>query len=293
MNDELSPPYGSGSTVGITGASGYLGSVLGVALRATGWRTIALTRRPPAGFREWRRYELGAPLDPDVLAGLDALVHCAYDMRATAWADVHRVNVVGAQQLIAAASAAGVERMVVLSSMSAYAGTSQYYGRSKLLIEQDALAAGAWVIRPGLVYGPRAGGMMGMLTRLARLPVIPLIAPRGYQFTLHEDDLAATVRAMVEAGPPVREPVGVAHPDRVPLRRVLEVVAARDGRRPRFIPLPWRALYYPLLAAGRLPVKAPLRADSILGLVRPAPYVPNLDVLSELDVSLRPFSLWK
>ena len=38
-------------------------------------------------------------------------------------------------------------------------------------------------------------------------------------------------------------------------------------------------------------MKLPVRADSLLGLVRPAPNVPNPEVLDELGVVLQPFAL--
>ena len=51
------------------------------------------------------------------------------------------------------------------------------------------------------------------------------------------------------------------------------------------------AVYGALRAAELLPVQLPVRADSLLGLVRPAPYVPNLEVLDQLGVVLHPFAL--
>ena len=51
------------------------------------------------------------------------------------------------------------------------------------------------------------------------------------------------------------------------------------------------AVYGALRAAELLPVKLPVRADSLLGLVRPAPNVPNLEVLDQLGVVLQPFAL--
>ncbi len=51
------------------------------------------------------------------------------------------------------------------------------------------------------------------------------------------------------------------------------------------------AVYGALRAAELLPVKLPVRADSLLGLVRPAPNVPHLEVLEQLGVVLQPFAL--
>jgi hypothetical protein len=50
------------------------------------------------------------------------------------------------------------------------------------------------------------------------------------------------------------------------------------------------AVYGALRALELLPVALPVRADSLLGLVRPAPEVPNSDVLAQLGVAVRPFA---
>lgn len=186
-------------------------------------------------------------------------------------------------------AAAGVPRLVVFSSMSAFEGTEQIYGRAKLRIEEVAREVGAVSLRPGLVYGPTPGGMAGTLLRLSRLPVVPLVGGRAHQFTVHEDDFADAVTALVGADRPGTEPIGVANPVPVQFRRLIEGLARTEGRRPRFLPVDWRIAYRGLVAAESLGVPLPVRADSLLGLVRAAPSVPNLDVLDALGVRLRRF----
>jgi nucleoside-diphosphate-sugar epimerase len=205
------------------------------------------------------------------------------------WPDICRVNVEGTRQLLAAASG-GIEKIVVLSSMSAYDGTTQMYGRAKLLIERDAFNAGASVLRPGLVYGPDAQGMVGKLTRLARLPIVPIPGGNSYQYTVHEEDLAAVVSALlVDRSYTPDCPVGVAHPEPVSFARIMSTLARRQGRSIRLFPVPWRLLHLPMVVADVSPLHLPVGSDSILGLVRAAPCVPNTHVLAALGVQPRPF----
>ena len=176
--------------------------------------------------------------------------------------------------------------------MSAYPGTRQLYGRAKLATELAARARGLCVVRPGLVYGPGWGGMAGTLRRLAALPVLPDFGPRARQFTVSEHDFAAALLALARAEHVPALPVGIAHPDPVPFTELLTSFAASLGKpRPRFVATPPMVVYGALRAAELLPVKLPVRADSLLGLVRPAPNVPHLEVLDQLGVVLQPFAL--
>jgi nucleoside-diphosphate-sugar epimerase len=223
---------------------------------------------------------------------VDVLLHCAYDMSLTSRADIWQSNVFGTVALFDRAVSSGIRRTIVLSSMSAYPGTRQLYGRAKLATELAAGARGLCVVRPGLVYGPGGGGMAGTLRRLAALPVLPDFGPRARQFTVTEHDFAGAVLALARAEHVPAFPVGIAHPDPVPFTELLTTFAASIGKPPpRFVLAPPMVVYAALRAAELLPVKLPVRADSLLGLLRPAPNVPYLEVLDQLGVELQPFSL--
>ena len=148
------------------------------------------------------------------------------------------------------------------------------------------------MVRPGLVYGPGGGGMAGTLRRLAVLPVLPDFGPRARQFTVSEEDFAAAMVALAGADCVPSVPVGIAHPDAVGFSALLTGFAAGLGAPPpRFVPVPAMAAYSALRALELLPVALPVRADSLLGLVRPAPEVPNTRILAELGVDLSPFAV--
>ena len=100
-------------------------------------------------------FHLGEELAPDLFRSLhiSALVHCAYDFHPVKRAEIRRVNVEGSRKLLVAAQAGGVERMAVMSSISAFKGCRSLYGQAKLEIEAAAASFGALVVRSGLVYG--------------------------------------------------------------------------------------------------------------------------------------------
>ncbi len=268
--------------VAITGAYGYVGSLLSRRFEAAGWSVRALVRSPGAGDGRARPYELGRPLADGVLDSVDCLVHCAYDLSVVRRQDVWRVNVEGTRELLRTASRAAVPRIIVLSSMSAYEGTRQLYGQAKLAIEEATLAVGGCPVRPGLVYGDDPGGMAGALRKITKLPLVPAIAGDSRQFPVHEDDLASAVLALATANDPPHVPLGVAQPKPLSFRSLLRALAGNE--RLIFVPLPWQLPYWALRGGELLGANLPFRSDSLLGLVHAALDVPNAGLLAPLGV---------
>ena len=281
-----------GLTAIVTGAYGYLGSVIRGFLGDAGWSTRALVRTPRDGDNA-ARWSLGERPSQDLLAGADALVHCAYDFTPRKPSDVRRVNVDGTEILLEAAGTAGVDRIVVLSSMSAYEGTRQVYGQAKLAIENLTLRYGGIAIRPGLVYGAQAGGTVGAFLRFTRLPLVPLIGGSARQFPLYEDDLGKAIVEILAAPIWTSEVFGLAQTRPIAFGDLVSLLAARQGRSPRFFRVSWHLVYWTLRLAEEAGASLPLRSDSVLGLVRPADNVPcsvglphlldGLEILSPAD----------
>jgi nucleoside-diphosphate-sugar epimerase len=283
---------GDSPLVGITGSRGYVGSLLYDRFARQGYRVVGLVRPGVStpGQRT-RPYEISRPPEPELLAELDTLIHCAWDLSLTRKRDIWRTNVEGTNQLLTRAKQAGVRRVIFVSSMSAYEGTTQRYGASKLASEQVALENGQSVVRLGLVYGPHWGGMAGNLKKLTELPITPLVASRSRQFTVHEEDVAEAMLQLAQAAQVPGAPLGIAHPEALTFRTLLSAIARAQGAACRFLPLPWPALYGGLRMIELVGLSAPFRSDSLLGLVRPAPVVPNQDLVRELGIRLRPFGL--
>jgi nucleoside-diphosphate-sugar epimerase len=278
---------GRSNVVAITGASGYLGGVIKERLQGAGWHTVDLVRTVKNS--DSRQFDIASPVPADLLNDVEVLIHCAYDMSLRNRSDIWRVNVNGTHRLLQSAREHGVRRTIVLSSMSAFEGTEQIYGQAKLQIEEEARMLGACSVRPGVVYGRRAGGMAGTLSSLTRLPVVPLIAQRSRLFTVHEDDFAESVAALIAAAQVSLDPIGIANPVPVTIREILEHFARDQGHRCRFLPIDWRIVNVALRTAERLQIPLPVRADSLLGLVQPASDVPNLAKLELLGIRLRRF----
>ncbi|MGA8354107.1 MAG: NAD-dependent epimerase/dehydratase family protein [Solirubrobacteraceae bacterium] len=283
----------------ITGASGYVGSCVAGRLAGAGWEVRALGRHRP-GRRQTAfaqaHFELGRQVDPQALAGVDALIHLAYDFSLNRWIDIERVNVEGSRRLFAAAREAGVDRIVYVSSVAAFSGARSMYGRAKLATEQAALAAGAAIVRPGRVWGPQGTATFGPLQRAAqRLPIVPLPVPRELElFLIHEDDLTALVEGLLDLWPAgIGKLYVAASADWIQFGELLRSLALKTGKRPRLIQLPWRPFRIGLRILEDIGAKPPFRSDGILSLVESdrQPLAHATDHTDRYGVTFRPYTL--
>jgi nucleoside-diphosphate-sugar epimerase len=276
----------------LTGANGFVGGQLARRLEREGWRVIGWTRQaePGSGAVAFR---LGQEVDPGLLKGARALVHCAYDFGPRRWGDIAATNVAGSQKLLEAAGKAGVEFVVVISSLSAFAGCRSLYGKAKLEIESIARCVGAYVIRPGLVYGDSPGGMFGRLVGQVRSSrFIPILwGGQQGQYLLHAEDLGNLILACLEGRfPKPAEPITIAHEQRWELKEVLGHIAGAMGKRVSFVPVPWRCVWLALKSLELVGVQTSFRSDSLISMVYQDP-CPAFASARALGFECRPFKL--
>jgi nucleoside-diphosphate-sugar epimerase len=276
--------------VAITGANGFIGGVLTAAFTAAGYRVIALVR---SGLPDGAQadgiigYSLDGGLESPLPDDVTAVVHCAYDLRECDPSVIERINLVGTQRLATAVRSVPI---VLVSSMSAFPGTTQTYGRVKLACEEIVTAHGGTSLRLGLVYGPAAGGMVGALRRVAAAPVVPMLTPDPFQYTVHVEDMARCVVEAVAQRPP-HAVIGVANPRRVPFSEIVTGLrATTTTARLRALSVPSSLLHRVLRATERLGVRIGFRADSLVGLITPAPEVSHVDYWPTVGITLRDFA---
>jgi nucleoside-diphosphate-sugar epimerase len=281
----------------VTGTTGYVGSRISEYLAKRGWTVFEFARRPnprPARGCTHIPFQLELPIDPVVFRdnGIRVVIHCAYDFRPVKWKEIHRINVDGSVRLLQAAKEAGVDKIVFVSSISAFEGCSSLYGKAKLEIEKVAANVGAFIIRSGLVYGSRSSqGMFGSLQRMAaKSALIPLVGSGRYmQYLIHEEDLCELLLRISRgeltfpAGPVV-----AASPHGWQIRDLLQVLAAPQHSRVRFLPVPWRAIWLGLKISELFGVVLPFKSDSVISLVRQNPN-PDFSLAAQIGFSLREF----
>ncbi|WP_426959937.1 hopanoid-associated sugar epimerase [Muricoccus radiodurans] len=312
-----------GDPVLVTGASGFLGSAVARALVARGARVRALVRptSPPGNLAgldvEPVRGDLSDPASlAAALQGARYLFHVAADYRL--WAPdpgvILRINVEGTRALMAAALAAGVERIVYTSSVAtlrvagattpvdetaamAPAEAIGTYKRSKTMAERvveemvarDGLPA--VIVNPSTPIGPRdiRPTPTGRMILDAARGKIPAFVETGLNFA-HVDDVAEGHLLAFERGR-IGERYILGGQD-VPLQALLAEVARQTGRKAPRIRLP-RAPLYPLAwgaeAVARLTGKEPLLTADALRMSRYRMFFTSAKAERELGYRARPF----
>jgi nucleoside-diphosphate-sugar epimerase len=281
--------------IGITGAHGFVGSLLARRFLEAGWAVTRLSQSASAGEGDEVPWRLGDDVEPEVFRSrnITALVHCAYDFAPISRAQIQRVNVVGSRKLLASAAAGGVQRIAVMSTISAFEGCRSHYGRAKLQIEAAALAAGALVVRSGLVWAdgpPSGGGMFGSLAKSVRARFVPLIGGGRYpQYLINVQDLWELLGLFSDGAiQNPGKPVVAAASKPWPMRDLLAELARRQGRHPRFMSVPWQPVWAGLRLGEIVHVPVPYRSDSVVSLVHQDPY-PDFSSLTALGIAARDF----
>ncbi|HLX09773.1 MAG TPA: GDP-mannose 4,6-dehydratase [Thermoanaerobaculia bacterium] len=249
----------------VTGVGGFVGTRLARRLLACGERVsgTAFGATPPIDGVALREVDL---LDaaavaaavraaaPDVVVHLAGLSHVGDSWKHMA--DYFRVNVLGTENLLAAARAAAVERVVVASSAEVYGLVPEAeqpiderrevsphtpYALTKAAAERLALAQGAVVVRSFNLVGPGQSARFALPTFAAQLAAIArgeldevlrvgnLSARRDF---LHVDDGVDAYRLIAERGRP-GEIYNVASGNAVSIGEALDRLMAISGVRAR------------------------------------------------------------
>jgi len=187
-------------TLAVTGATGFVGRALLEEAARQGLEVRALARRKQnkAPGVEWISGDLH---DVKALMKLvrkaEAVIHVAGVVNTHDPMGFHLGNVEGTLQLVEAAVAAGVPRLVFVSSLAAREPKLSKYGHSKLHAEKLVKASGLdWtIVRPPAIYGPRDREILELF-KLAKWGVVPM-PPPGRTSLIHVADLARLLLALV------------------------------------------------------------------------------------------------
>lgn len=271
----------------ITGASGYIGNRLTSLAIERGHDVVMASRHQKALSRtSLLHFDLASSEVIDLPAGTDVVVHLAANTTESHALD-EVAEVVAAQRLIKATHKTGA-KFIFVSSQTARVDAPTAYGRIKWHIEQEVMAVGGWVVRPGQVYGGELRGLYGTLVKLVqKMSLLPAFLPAPKVQPIHVDDLAEGLLRVAERGDTKSGVYCLASPEPISFSAFLaEIAKTRLRCRRVFVPVPivFINLFVALLGEGWRTRFGLDRLRSLFDL----PVMTTETDLGQLGVSLRP-----
>lgn len=248
----------SAASVGVYGASGWIGRAIVAALKERSVNVLPLARHAESGV-------ISVPARPEsaVLAehfeGLRTVLLVAGRAHVAENGEPQRVyaNVTLPARVVEAAGLAGVRRVVLLSSIKAAGeggrvpmrdsvepAPTSTYGRSKLMGEERALAAGGvatsvTIVRPPLVAGRNAPGNFGRLVEFVRRRCpIPLPAPYARRSILVRSNLVDLLIHLAISSTELPPIIHAAEPNPITTGELVRSIGQALDVRPIVVPFP-------------------------------------------------------
>ncbi len=243
----------------LTGITGFLGASLARQWAERGHAVCGAAPDVTEGAPGMIRYNLGDPLEPSVLAGVDVIVHGAYDAAAS-----YSTNYDGTILIYEAARSAAVARQIFISSYSARADAASEYGKLKYALERFFQAQGQSVVRPGLVIGN--GGLFGRnMRKILASPVMPLLDGGRDQLPLIGiRDFTAAMTAILEEGR--TGTYNLFDPSLVTMRALVRTVNTAAGHRALYLSISASLAEFMLSVCERCGIRLPVDRGNLRAL---------------------------
>lgn len=236
--------------VTVFGGSGFLGRYAVRALAQSGFRIRVAVRRPDLAYDlqplgrvgQIHAVQANVRFPESVMQaaeGADTVVNLVGILNPIGAQTFEAVQAEGAEVIAEAAKKNGA-KLVHVSAIGADPKSASAYARTKAAGEKAALAAGAVVFRPSIVFGPE-DDFFNRFASLARfMPALPLI---GGGHTLFQPvfvgDVGAAILAAAEGRAQPRTIYELGGPEVKSFRELMEVMLREIGRKRLLLSLPF------------------------------------------------------
>jgi NADH dehydrogenase len=240
----------------VAGGTGYVGAEVVASLASAGHTLRVLVHAAQPALPESAEAVRGDVTDAASLEaaadGCDAIVNLVAILEGTD-AAFQAVNAGGPRNVVAAADAHGIRRIVHMSALGVsaeHAPLTRYWG-SKYAGKQAVISSGLdWtVLEPSFVFG-RGGGALKAFESLIRMPVAPVIGDGRYRHQpVWAGDVATAFVRALERPETAGQVIPMGGPQVFTFDQLLDELARVTGRAPR------RKLHIP---AGLMKAQTPL-----------------------------------
>ena len=228
--------------IAITGANGFVGTHLTHRLESEGHELVLISRRRrkddervvPDDLSDVSRLK-------ELFGGCKVVAHCAGINREIGKQTYRRVHVDGTRNVVEAAKAAGVEKIVLMSFLRARANCGSAYHESKWEAEEIVRNSGVdyTIIKAGVIYGLGDHMLDHLSHALHTFPVFGLVGFKEKSVRpLAVEDLVHVMRAAIVDRRMKRQTIALLGPEEIYLSEAVCRVAEVVGKRPLMFPLP-------------------------------------------------------
>jgi len=225
----------------LTGATGFIGRNVLLALEKAGHRVTACVRNPDkikqlSPLTETIEVDFISATDITdwlpLLKGIDVVINAVGIINESGKQTFSALHTDAPAALFSAAEQAGVKRVIQISALGADEQAESQYHLSKLAAD-DLLASLAlewFILRPSVVYGEGAASM-ALFRAMAALPFIPVL-DHGRQFLqpVHVSDLVAAVMRCLNARENTGQTIDVVGPEKISYLSMLKMLRNWLGR---------------------------------------------------------------
>lgn len=259
----------------VTGATGFVGSEILRRASRRGWRVRGLARHPEEAEALGRlphvelfRADIGDRQElAEAMEGVRAVIHLVGIIAPTKRQGFEEAHVGGTENVLEAATNAGVRRHVHMSALGVERGRElTAYWRTKWAAEEAVRSSGLsyTIFRPSTIFGPD-DVLFNRLAKLVRWsPVVPLPGGGGQRMQpVWVGDVAECFLQAARMERTPRDTYEVAGPDILTLREVVGVLAGVLGKRRAVVPVPIAPLRLGAGLAERVLSSPPITRDQL------------------------------
>src|ERR1044072_868735 len=227
--------------IAITGANGFVGTHVTHRLEAEGHELVLISRRRRKDDRIFAHDLSDASVLQELFRDCKVVAHFAGINREIGNQTYRRVHIDGTRNVVEAAKAAGVEKIVLLSFLRARADCGSPYHESKWEAEEIGRISGLdyTIIKAGVIYGLGDHMLDHLSHALHTFPVFALVGLQEKSVRpLAVEDLVHVMRAAIVDRRMKRQTIALVGPEEFYLSEAVCRVAEVVGKRPLMFPLP-------------------------------------------------------
>jgi len=240
---------GDGQLIVVTGANGFVGRHVVDRLTQAGYPLRAMVRdrsrySPPTEVRIVEADLVQADTLTAALDGVGTVIHCAAitaNLKETYPGAYQRVNALGTENLVAAARAAGVRRLVAISGLGTRPAPAGTYMATRWALEEAVRNSGIphVILQPSVQFGDDAEFVAALARLIRTSPVVPALGGGRTRFQpIWVEDVVTCVERSISDDALLNRSHAIGGSECLTFKEILQAIAGVMGRRRLILPLP-------------------------------------------------------